>query len=67
MYTKSSHYARDSRESDCCATTSDYLDARGKSITYIVDQQQVLQARDVEILKPQGNGWIIKQGLLSWR
>ncbi|EPD3184414.1 efflux RND transporter periplasmic adaptor subunit [Proteus mirabilis] len=39
------------------------FDARGKSITYIVDQQQVLQARDVEILKPQGNGWIIKQGL----
>ena len=29
------------------------FDARGKSITYIVDQQQVLQARDVEILKPR--------------
>lgn len=38
-------------------------DARGKSITYIVDDQQTLQVRDVEILKPQGNGWLIKQGL----
>ncbi|HEJ9542508.1 TPA: efflux RND transporter periplasmic adaptor subunit [Proteus mirabilis] len=41
------------------------FDARGKSIAFVVDQQQVLQARDVEILKPQGNGWLIKQGLYA--
>lgn len=38
-------------------------DARGKSVAYVVDAQNILQVRDVELFKPQGNGWLIKQGL----